>query len=358
MSARSVRPNHRASWKRLRISPTANSFSLQLGGGALDSPEILRLTARAPHISIDEILSHPLFPKARKLYLDRFLAVYDGDPFLVRLLIESGRFVVYHLAVILEAGRDPERPETWFTVGRLKQLLAQFGLGVSQRQVDHLVGRLRSVGFLEISTAARDRRLRILKPTELMLAHDRDWLAAHYAPLTVLCPHNDYGPIMRGDAGMQILQRRVSLDFAMLGHKLLLSVPDMMLFFDRAGGHMVLAALLRAALEEADARVDISYADVGDRFGVSRTHVRRLLMSAEETGLVRLRTRGGRRVEILPRLWESYDRSIAGGMFFHDLVYGTATGREASAAASLAAEAGIRTTLRTTSLEDAPPLGG
>ncbi|SKA35917.1 hypothetical protein SAMN02745126_05746 [Enhydrobacter aerosaccus] len=294
----------------------------------MDSPEIRRLLARAPHASIEEILAHPRFPEARKLYLDRFLAVYDGDPFLVRLLIESGRFVVYHLAVILEAGHDPERPETWFTVGRLKQLLSQFGLGVSQRQIDHLVARLRSVGFLEVRPAERDRRLRILKPTERMLAHDRDWLAAHYAPLTVLCPQNDYGPIMRGDATMHILQRQASLEFAPLGHKLLMAVPDMMLFFDRAGGHMVLAALLHTALEKTDdPHVAISYADIGDRFGVSRTHVRRLLMTAEETGLVQLKTRGGHRVEILPRLWASYNRAIAGGMFFHDLIYGTVTGR-------------------------------
>ncbi|MBS0518219.1 MAG: hypothetical protein JSR90_05975 [Proteobacteria bacterium] len=300
----------------------------------MDSPEIRRLTARAPHISIGEILDHPLFPAARKLYLDRFLAVYDGDPFLVRLLIESGRFVVYHLAVILEAGHDPERPETWFTVGRLKQFLAQFGLGVSQRQIDHLVGRLRSVGFLDVRPAEQDRRLRILKPTERMLAHDRDWLAAHYAPLTVLCPHNDYGPIMRGDARMQVLHRRVSLEFAPIGHKLLTEAPDMMLFFDRAAGHMILAALLHAALEQADdPHVAIPYADVGDRFGVSRTHVRRLLMSAQEMGLVQLKTRGGHCVEILPRLWASYDRAIAGGMFLHDLIYGAATGRTSTATA-------------------------
>ncbi len=288
--------------------------------------------ARAPHVSIEEILANPRFPQARKFYLDRFLAVYDGDPFMVRLLIESGRFLVYHLAVILDAAHDPDRPETWFTVGRLKQQIALCGIGASQRQVDHLVGRLRAVSFLEVRTVAGDRRMRILKPTEKMLTHDRDWLAAHYAPLTILCSHNDYGPVMRRDPEFQILHRRTSLDFAPLGVKLLLSVPDMMLFFDKAAGHMVLAALLRAALEQADdPHVAISYADVGDRFGVSRTHVRRLLIAAQETGLVALKARGGHRVEILPRLWASYDRSIAGGMFLHDLIYGAATGRALAA---------------------------
>ena len=42
--------------------------------------------------------------------------MYGDDPFLVRLLIETGWFLVFHLAVILEASHDPAKRETWFTV--------------------------------------------------------------------------------------------------------------------------------------------------------------------------------------------------------------------------------------------------
>jgi hypothetical protein len=295
-----------------------------------DDLEIRRLLARAPHISHDEVLKHPRFPEARKLYLDRFLAVYGEDPFMVRLLIETGRFLVFHLAIILQASHDPARRETWFTVGRLKQQMATFGLGPSERQVDHLISRLCAVGFMEVLRSDEDRRVRILKPTERMLGYDRDWLAAHHAPLTVLCPHNDYSLVMQRDPAFQLLQRRTSLEFAPLGLKLLVSEPDMMLFFDRTAGHMVLAALLHAALSDPDQpQPAVPYSDVGDRFGVSRTHVRELLAAAEEIGLVKLQARGGHRVEILPSLWRSYNRGIAGGMFLHDLVYGAATGRQA-----------------------------
>jgi DNA-binding MarR family transcriptional regulator/DNA-binding transcriptional ArsR family regulator len=296
----------------------------------VNDPAIQSLLARAPHISQDEVLGHPRFAEARKLYLDRFLALYGADPFLVRLLIETGRFLVFHLAIILEASHDPARRETWFTVGRLKQQIAMLGIGASERQVDHLISRLRAVGFLEMLQSEGDRRVRLLKPTAKMLAHDRDWLAAHYAPLTVLCPHNDYGPVMERDPAFQLVQRRTSLDFTPIGLKLLLSEPDMMLFFDRSAGHMVLAALLHAALSDpANPHPAVPYADVGDRFGVSRTHVRELLATAEENGLVKLQARGGHQVEILPRLWASYNRAIAGGMFLHDLIYGAATGRTA-----------------------------
>jgi hypothetical protein len=36
---------------------------------------------------------------------------------------------------------------------------------------------------------------------------------------------------------------------------------------------------------------------------------------------VGLHARGGRRVEIVPRLWASHDRGMAGGMYGHDIVY-------------------------------------
>jgi hypothetical protein len=296
----------------------------------LDQPITQGLLERTPHVSQQELLADPRFPQARTVFLDRFLAVYGQDRFLIRLLIETGRFAVFLSTLILDAAHDPARRETWFTVGRLKRQIASLGLGTSERQVDYLIARLRAVGFLEMLRSDEDRRVHILKPSATMLAHHRDWLAVHYAPLTVLCPHNDYGPIMRGDPAFQVVYCRASLAFYPLGMKVLLSEPDMMLFFDRAGGRMVLAALLQAASADPDhLHAAVSYAELGDRFGVSRTHVRQLLMAAERQGLVKLQARGGHRVEIQPRLWASYDRAIAGGMFLRDLVYGAAIGRTA-----------------------------
>jgi hypothetical protein len=286
----------------------------------LEQAEIARL-AGAPRLALDDIVAHPRLAAARKVYLDRLLDVYGDDPFLVRLLIESGRFLVYHIAVVLEAAQDPGRRETWLTIGLLKRTMAVFGLA-SDRHVDHLIARLCAVGYMGQRPAEQDRRVRILAPTEKLRAHDRDWLAAHHAPLSVLYPDNDYGLVMRRDPAFNAVHRRLCLPFLPLGAKLLRSMPDMMLFFDRAAGHMVLAALLRAAMALGDdPHVAVPYTDVGERFGVSRTHVRQLLVAAEQAGLVKLHARGGRRVEILPRLWTSYDRGIAAGMFLHDMVY-------------------------------------
>ena len=288
----------------------------------MDDVEIERLLGGRPRIAPADIVGHPHLPEARKLYCDRFLDVYSGDPFLVRLLIEAGRFMVYFWVAALDAAHDPANRETWPTVGLLKEKMARLGLA-SGRQIDDIIARMCAVGFMELQPSEQDRRVRLLKPTEKLHAHDRDWLVAHYSPHTVLFPQYDYGLVMHRNRQFQAVHRRTCVAFASLGQKMMFSAPDMLLFFNRAGGFMVIAALLQAAMAKGDGdpHATVPYADIGDRFGVSRTHVRKLLKSAEEIGLVKLHARGGHRVEILPRLWTSHDAGLAGGMYFHDVVH-------------------------------------
>lgn len=272
--------------------------------------------------------------EARKLYVSRFLALYDRDPFMARLLIETGRFLVYHVAVILGAAQDSARRETWLTVGRLKKVMAMFGAG-TDRHIDQIVGRLYAVGFLISEAAEQDRRVRILKPTEKMLAHDRAWLAAHYAPLTIVSRFADYDPVMHEDPAYQTGNRKIAVAFLPFSGKLLAVAPELLLFFKHAGGHMVSASLLHAAMATADSHASLSYADIGERFGISRTHVRGIIVEAQDAGLVRLGGRGGDRVEVLPALLQSYDRGLAAGMLSHDMVHALTTRRAGSARGEL-----------------------
>jgi hypothetical protein len=291
----------------------------------LQDIDIERVMGVLPRVAFADIVGHPRMPEARRIYIDRFLEVYGGDPFVVRLLLESGRVLVYLIVTVLEAAQDPARRETWVTVGLLKKTIALFGLA-SGRQIDHLVARLCEVGYMELRPSEQDRRVRILSPTEKMRAHDREWLVAHFAPLTILYPQHDYGPVMRRDPQIQAALRRAGLPILPLAAEILQSGPDMMLFLNRAAGYPILAALLQAAMRQAgDAPVAVPYVEIGDRFGVSRTHIRALLTDAETSGLVKLHARGGRSVEILPRLWASHDRGMAGGMYMNDIIYVAAT---------------------------------
>ena len=264
-----------------------------------EQAELECLVGTRLRLTLDGIINHPRLPEARKVYLDRFLKVYDGNKVLVRLLIETGRFLVFQLAALLEAAEDPARRETWFTVSRLKQELALFGFA-SDRKVDHLLGRLCSVGFLEQRQSQPDRRVRRLTTTPKLRAHFGEWLAAHYAPLATLYPQHNYSQVFNCNPAFQAVHCGVCSPFNPVAARLMATIPDIMLFFNRAAGSLIMSALLQAAMDPNEREAGVPYMDTADRFGVSRTHVRDLMQAAQTAGLVRLIGRGGRRVEILP----------------------------------------------------------
>ncbi len=284
----------------------------------MERDELERLAGRRLRLSFEEIVSHPRLPEALRAYLDSFSKVYGGDPFLVRLLLQAGRFLVFHSAAVLEAAQDLSRRETWFTVAALKQQLALFGYA-SPRQIDHLLARLCEVGFIEQSRAAGDGRVRLLATTNKLRSHHTEWLAAHYVPLARLYPDHDYGPVLARNRTFHVLHCRACLPFTPVGARLMMTLPDTLLFFGHAAGPLIQNALLKAALDAGDLAAEVPYIEVADRFGVSRTHVRNLMSTAQSAGLVKIVGRGGRSIEILPRHWRSYDRGLAVGMYLHDV---------------------------------------
>jgi hypothetical protein len=280
-----------------------------------------RPLADVEYHSSEEILAHPRFVSARIAFVDAVLALYEDDTFLIRLLLEAGRYVTFANIMCMHARYVETDRSTWPTMSLLKESMVQFGLS-SSRRVEALVARLVHSGFLEMVTSKEDRRVHILTPTERMFNQDLDWLAAHYLPLQVLFPDPGYGPMIERDRSFQMAQRLVSMDFFGRGANILASNPGIMLFLSRDAGVMILIKLIQMAhAANEDFQEDLSYADIGARFGVSRTHVRKVLLDAERAGFVRLSGRGGQLVQLTSAVMQAFDRFIADSMSGHDLMF-------------------------------------
>jgi hypothetical protein len=281
------------------------------------SDSIPSTVGTTPHSSQD-ILAHPRFATARAAYVDALLKLYEGNAFLNRLLIEAGRQVTFNMIVQLHCRHDETDPATWPTMRLLKQELKPFGM--SERRIDDLVTRLAHVDLLELRQLARDRRVRILTPTRAMMSLDHDWLAAHYLPLHIMFPEPGYAPVIERDDAFQRRHRVVALGFSGRGMDIMAGNPAMMLFLSRDAGTMILVKLVQMAGTARDAE-GLSYADIGARFGVSRTHVRSLLQDAERNGDVSLSGRGGKFVELKSSILQAFDRFVADSMSGHDLLF-------------------------------------
>ncbi len=271
--------------------------------------------------SSEEIRAHPRFPLARDEFVTAILALYEHKPFLNRLLLEASRTVLMSIIMCLHARYDEFDRATWPTLRLVAHSMAEHELA-SPSRVQDLVSRLIKTGYLEQRPAPRDRRLRILTPTKKMIAQDQDFLVSHHVPLQIMFPDPGYALIMNRDPAFQLKQRLVSRDLFALGAKILASNPVMMLFQGRDAGIMILIKMIQMAKANGGTEpLKISYADLGTRFGVSRTHVRKLLEAAEELDLVRLTKDDGQAVELLPPVLAAFDRLVANSMSGFDLCY-------------------------------------
>lgn len=276
-------------------------------------------------LSADEILAHPSFPLARNAMLEAMLGLYEHKPFLNRLLLEAGRNVLFVVIMCFDAKYDEADPATWPTLSAITRAMSEFQLS-SPRRIADIVSRLIKTGYLRQTPSSRDRRIRLLQPSENMIAYDQDWLIAHYAPLQRLYPRPGYLPIMQRDPAFQRAQRLVSAEFFPLAAQVMARHPVMLQFMTREAGIMIIIKLLHSAGPAVHATRAISYSDVGARFGVSRTQVRSLLELAEGYGLVRLARGKAPFVELTPALFVAFDRFIADTMEGHDLMYRLALG--------------------------------
>ena len=154
----------------------------------------------------------------------------------------------------------------------------------------------------------------------VMALHDREWLHYHHLPLDVLYPGSYAAPLAR-DPAFQRAQRLVALEFSSKGADIMARNPAVMRFMGRDSGILALIKLIQMQMSAGDSNKGLSYADIGGRFGVSRTHVRGLLEDAAQHGDVSLSGRGGRLVELQPSILQAFDRFLADAMSGHDLIY-------------------------------------
>jgi DNA-binding MarR family transcriptional regulator len=267
----------------------------------------------------EEILSHPRLAAARTAYIEGLFSLYGDNRFMTRLLIEATRSIVFFTALVIFAGHDETDRTTWPTIGLLKQTVEPYGLSTARR-VDGLISQFVDAGYLTFSTAAADRRVRILMPTEKMIAHDLDWLVVHYRPLQVMFPETGYDPPMRRDPTFQRKLRKISPEFAAYAAQLMAANPSVMFFMERDAGTMILLEMLHRNKPESE--MQVSFTELADRFGVSRTHVRNMIKEAETRSLLQC---SERTITLAPRLVAAYDRFVADTMSGHDLMFRTAT---------------------------------
>ncbi len=288
-------------------------------GSGPDASLFQRFLPEIDHRTTGEILSHPGFARMRPAYITATTAHYEVGVLPGHWQSTAGRVAALGAFICNDAVCDPTDRATWPTLARFKESVAVFGL-TSPRQIDEIVARLVSTGHLTLERPAEDGRVRLLRPTERLLAWDREVLASYYSALRLLYPETGYGPALDRDPAFQRAQRGVATTMFPVIGRFLAANTDLLPFLSMNNGVHVLLMLAEASAADPTAPVrESALAGLKPRFGFSRSHVRNVLIAAEAHGLVVRRGPVG--LGLTPRGSAALDRFIADTLASHDMTY-------------------------------------
>lgn len=269
-------------------------------------------------LSAEEILAHPRFPLAREIYIREMLQLHEHHPAENRLLIDGGTATIFFTVIIMNARYRADLRDTWPTMQRLKSEMEAHGIASGRRTHD-IVRRLIDTGYIVPFKTPNDGRATLLAPTDKMISHDQRSLLCYFHPLHVVFPDPGYPEPMRCDRAFHRVAREVSFGFLAHAQRFIQANPVIAFFLPRQAGHMILTKLMHLCGDQNDGALpEVSFVKLGDSFGVSRTHVRKLLREAEEMGFVRLL---GNSVALTAASRAGFDRFLADTMAGNDLIY-------------------------------------
>lgn len=259
-----------------------------------------------------EILASPNFKTARNTMCEGYMALFEYDPALNKILAEYSRYAIIMFAICIAAKQRDEDPSTWLTLGHLQDVICQFQIA-SPGRVEALVARLIDTGWMKKRPAPGDARKRILVPTQPLLNHDMGMIRAQARACLLVGKGEALQRAANCDTDFERANAIISVAAFAEAMTMTMKHPEMLQYFlMRDSGYMVLLSLVISAQRSPSESIStMPYQDIARRFGISRAHVHNVVNDAQDAGLLRVLTPGRSEVELLPRLYDLFDRLTA-----------------------------------------------
>ena len=226
-----------------------------------------------------------------------------------RVVTEAWRFEMLVYALHLYDTRDPADPHTGLTVGRLQSVCAAQNVA-SPGRVAAILGIMQMAGYLKRRRSQIDSRIVHLEPSPAFVAIVEGWNRAILRIIDAIAPEDGLASCHAAHPRLGWEMRRRGAVVVLSGWKLLDPFPEVAHFVSRDGGWMLLLRCVALALAPsrgaAIAPVALAIDPFGKTFGVSRSHLRRVLESAHEAGLLRAPPRNGANIVLAPELVASF----------------------------------------------------
>jgi hypothetical protein len=192
------------------------------------------------------------------------------------------------------------------TTSRVQAFCKTHGLA-SPNRIVALMAFMRYGGYLQPAPKSPDRRKRLLTLTPRAIAIAKTGYAVPLSSISTLIAKPDLvDRLWQDDFLLECIVSAILERFVDHG-SILNFIPEMRLFTQRMSGYDILMRLVARQLQgdQEDEAVYFPFHEVAQASGVSRAHVRRLMIEAERHGFVELQANGGKAVRLLPKATES-----------------------------------------------------
>ncbi len=175
------------------------------------------------------------------------------------------------------------------------------------------VKRLVQVGRLSYSANSLDKRVRRIVPSEPLISTSVNHMSVLMRAVDLVWPGSNFADRTAGDSDF------FARTFLRTGQKYLEGADPLRPFSDvrhftsKDAGTFLLNTLVFACLGHnarltPETEFSISYAEIAQSSGVSRTHVRNVIEAAEARGLITNRGEGGKSMRLTAQMIESYEQ--------------------------------------------------
>jgi hypothetical protein len=245
-------------------------------------------------------LEHPALDQARLSYIDMLIRMFGADIGLNRLYMELGKTVISGVLLVLHARQDLRDPSTYVTLSALESIVVGNGFA-SRGRLRAYISRMEDLGLIGFEPHPVDRRRKWLVIHDKLIRNDVDIWANHVRILAMLDTHPLYEKIQAGDIDTIYKIRSVSLETLPLAASLFGDNVEFggLMGFDT--GLMVFILILdEARKKDSDGVVIVPYTRIAQTFGVSRTHVWKVVSFLEKADLVAVESKGSAALRVRP----------------------------------------------------------
>ncbi|WP_411754238.1 hypothetical protein [Serratia sp. (in: enterobacteria)] len=204
--------------------------------------------------------------------------VYKNHPMFYKIIFRNSRFIICSALLAIYYTQKEAALKDVKSFFKGKNI-------ISENSLDSFLFFLRVGRWLEVKKAEQDRRTLLFTPTENALRQAHELVSSMALPYQVLAPEipvaemleqSEFLPAFFKVYGQLVVQEVYLIDL----------VPQAALFITKDAGHMVLLLLFMESIRHNSHMLLLSSAEIAKFSSVSRTHINRILLAAEKSGLL------------------------------------------------------------------------